>query len=252
MIDTYLYVNDFYSFYILAELKSNSQAGNKKEQASKPKEQTTKQSPPNHVSAHAVIHHGMVGVASISGVDSRNGRLSSISGFKFYPPIDSSMVKKDSKGNSIFKTVDGKMQMPITITKQGEGVSGTIRIMPGSVSVSSSSNSGSASASAGPQMANFDSWSNPFMKPMMNDLFFPDPFPAFPSISNSAYHTRIPDSTFRRIPEPSFPRIPEPSFQSRMPDPWMEKDMFKHMLPRHNMLRNDWFYPSFSPFINYW
>ncbi|KAF9803280.1 hypothetical protein SFRURICE_007126 [Spodoptera frugiperda] len=247
------------------ELKSKAATSSKSEQASKPKVSATaaKSSQPHHVSAHASVSNGM-GVASIAGVDSRYGRLSSMTGVKFYPPMDPSMVKTDSKGNFIFKTTDGKMVMPITITKQGDGVSGTIKIMPGSVSVSSSANSGSASASAGPAIPNIDPWS--FMKPMMmNDLFFPDPFPAFPSIGGSAYHTRISEPAYHRIPEPSFPRISQPSYSrvqqpsysslrqpysARTPDPW--KDMFKHTLPPHDIMSPMWYYPNFSPYFNYW
>ena len=272
-------------FLFLADLKFKSQSSTKTEQANKTKGSVTasKSTSPHHVSAHVSVSNGM-GVASIAGVDSRYGRLSSMSGVKFYPPIDSSMLKTDSKGNFIFQSSDGKMPMPLTITKKGDGVSGTIKIMPGSVSVSSSANSGSASASVGPKMPDFNPWSNSFMKPMMNDLFFTDPFPAFPSIGNSAYHTRmsqpsyhrIPETSFPRIPEPSFPRIPEPSFPRipepsfprisqpsytriqqhsytpRMPDPW--KDMFKHnSLPQNDiMMSPGWYYPSFNPYYNFW
>lgn len=255
-------------FLFLAELKSKAQSSSKVEQESKTKGSGTGSKAPSqhHVSAHASFNNGM-GVASIAGVDSRYGRTSSMTGVKFYPSLDSSMIKTDSKGNFIFKTTDGKMPMPITITKQGDGVSGTIKIMPGSVSVSSSANSGSASASAGPKIPGFNPWSNSFMKPVMNDLFFPDPFPAFPSISNSAYHTkmfkptyqRIPEQSFPRISQPSFPRISQPSysriqqpsFTPRMPDPW--KDMFKHSLPQHDVMMSPaWYYPSFNPYFNFW
>ncbi|KAH9633500.1 hypothetical protein HF086_013177 [Spodoptera exigua] len=247
------------------DLKSKSTSTSKTDQASKPKESATaaKSSQPHHVSAHASVSNGM-GVASIAGVDTRYGRLSSMSGVKFYPPIDSSMIKTDNKGNFIFKSTDGKMPMPITITKEGDGVSGTIKIMPGSVSVSSSANSGSASASVGPKVPNIDPWS--FMKPMMmNDLFFPDPFPAFPSIGGSAYHTRISEPSYHRVPEPTFPRISQPSYSrvhqpsyssvhqpysSRTPDPW--KDMFKHTLSHHDIMTPMWYYPNFSPYFNYW
>ncbi|XP_063899536.1 uncharacterized protein LOC110377519 [Helicoverpa armigera] len=268
-----------------ADLKATSQSGaaSKAEQTSKSKEPVTasKASRVHHVSASASVSNGM-GVASIAGVESRNGRVSSISGVKFYPSADS-MVKTDSKGNYYFKSSENKMQMPLTITKQGDGVSGTIRIMPGSVSVSSSANSGSASASAGPKITGFDPWSTSFMKPMMNDLFFPDPFPAFPSIANTAYNTkmyepkfqripepkfqkfpepkfqRFPEPKFERIPEPSFPKTPQPSF-SMMPqssftprsqDPW-GKDMFKHALPQYDIMGPAWYYPTFNPYFNFW
>ncbi|KAJ8735288.1 hypothetical protein PYW07_006908 [Mythimna separata] len=250
-----------------ADLKSKTQSSSKVEQASKTKSSSTaaKASGPHHVSAHASFSNGM-GVASIAGVDSRYGRTSSMTGVKIYPQLDSSMIKTDSKGNFIFKSTDGKMPMPITITKQGDGVSGTIKIMPGSVSVSSSANSGSASASAGPKIPDFNPWSNSFMKPMMNDIFF-DPFPAFPSISNSAYHTRLSEPTFPRIPEPSFPRISQPSyprisqpsytriqqpsFTPRMPDPW--KDMFKQSVHQHDVMMSPaWYYPNFNPYFNFW
>uniref|UniRef100_A0A2A4JGI3 DUF4774 domain-containing protein n=1 Tax=Heliothis virescens TaxID=7102 RepID=A0A2A4JGI3_HELVI len=265
-----------------ADLKSTSQskATSKAEQSSKTKEPVTaiKVSPIHHVSAHASVSHGM-GVASIAGVESRNGRVSSISGVKFYPSADS-MVKTDSKGNYIFKSSDSKMGMPLTITKQGDGVSGTIRIMPGSVSVSSSANSGSASASAGPKITGFDSWSTPFMTPMMNDILFPEPFPAFPNI---AYNTKmyepkfqripelkfqkIPEPKFQRIPEPKFERIPEPSFPKisqpsfarvqqssftpRSQDPW-GNDMFKNALPQYDIMGPAWYYPTFNPYLNFW
>ncbi|CAH0592177.1 unnamed protein product [Chrysodeixis includens] len=252
-----------------AEVKQKTVTTSKSESASKPKEQV---SSAKHVSAHAVIsHNDMMGVASIAAVDTRNGRVSSVSGVKVFPPMDSSMVKTDSKGNFIFKSVDGKMPAPITITKEGDGVKGTIRIAPGSVSVSSSANSGSASAISGhsshsghsghsshrfPDLAPLNPWPMPYMKPMMHDIFFPDPFFSFPSIPNT-YHPRIPEPDFHRIQAPSFPRMPQPAFPrisqptfSSMQDPWMDKDMFKHTLPMHNLLAPTWYYPN--PFMNFW
>ncbi|XP_075988084.1 uncharacterized protein LOC142984157 [Anticarsia gemmatalis] len=238
---------------------------------------TTTKAPAVRIFSHATGKHGAVAIASFSGVDSRNGRVSSMDGIKIYPPVDSSMVKTDDKGNFIFKSVDGKMPMPITITRQGDGVSGTIRILPGSVSVSSSA---SSNGKAGPAsaVASFNPWPAPYMKPIMNDIYFP-PFPTFPSIpdpvintriSDNYYHPRITDFPHMKISDPfanmkisdpfnmkfedpfSHMRIPEPTIQTRMQDPWFEKDIFKQTQPKYDMFKPQWYYPSFSPFFNFW
>lgn len=80
---------------------------------------------------------GVYGIASISGVASRNGRVSSMSGVNFYPA-------NNREGSIVLAKSGNKLPEPITFSKEENGkyTSGTIKIGPGSVSVSSIARSG--------------------------------------------------------------------------------------------------------------
>ncbi|CAB3239651.1 unnamed protein product [Arctia plantaginis] len=213
-------------------------------------QQTTasKASPSSRSVSQAHTNNEMVAVASFSGIDSRNGRVSSMNGIKIFPSADSSMIKTDDRGNFIVQSINGKMPMPITITKQGDGVSGTIRILPGSVSVSSSASSPSKSGPVS-AVASYNPWAAPIMK----DFYFP-PFPTFPTIPDQIFDARFPDTSFPTKMLDPFPfvRISEPTFETRIQDPWFDKNKYKHSQPKQNMFTSNWFYPSFNPFFNYW
>ncbi|KAL0851532.1 hypothetical protein ABMA28_007321 [Loxostege sticticalis] len=80
--------------------------------------------------------NGLYGVASIAGVASRNGRVSSLGGIQFYPGLDPSLTLTNNDGAGYY--------YPLTVTKEGDGkyASGSIQFYPGSVVVSSTARSG--------------------------------------------------------------------------------------------------------------
>lgn len=175
-----------------------------------------------------------------------------MNGIQIFSPIDSSMIETDDQGNFIVKSANGKMPSPITITKQGDGVSGTIRILPGSVSVSSSASSASKSGPVS-AVASYNPWPAPIIKPVMKDFYFP-PFPTFPTIPDPIFDARFPSTSFptKMLDPYPFVRISEPMFETRTQDPWFNNNKYKQPQPKHNMFTSNWFYPSFNPFFNFW
>lgn len=157
----------------------------------------------------------MYGVASIAGVTSRNGRVSSVSSVKFYPSPGQDMTFFYPNAKSV-----DKIPEPISFSREENGriTSGSIKYGPsGSVSVSSSARSA------------YPTGSNKFSKPVMipmrashdfDDMFFP------------------------------YPMTP---FNSRSFDPWIPHDFSvrEPAQPRFDTFKNGWPYPSFSPF-NFW
>lgn len=89
---------------------------------------------------------GIVGVASVAGIASRNGRVSSIGGIKFFPSMESVSSK------------DQRYYYPLTVSaeKDGRYASGTVQVLPGYVSTSA------RAGYAPPNQKN----------PFQNDMFF--------------------------------------------------------------------------------
>lgn len=129
----------------------------------------------------------MMGIASLAGIASRNGRLSSLTGVKLLPTMDS--VSLSSDGAPFF--------YPLTVTKEGDGkfASGSIQFFPGSVMVSSSAKSG-----YGPELK---SWPKMDM-PIATDVFLP-PLDLFSSPRN--LDPWFPKDIFKPIPPPQMPGL---------------------------------------------
>lgn len=158
------------------------------------------------------------GVASVAGITSRNGRVSSISGVNFFP-----------SGSNPFNFPAGKsgekIPEPISFTKEEDGTltAGHIKYGPsGSVSVSSFA--GQAFPESSAKVKSAMKTPDQMFKASnfkMNNMIYQDPFAHFSSRSFN----------------PWFPSM----FMFRQP-----------MFENTNMPRQGWPYSNFSPFFNYW
>lgn len=169
----------------------------------------------------------MMGVASVAGIVSRNGRVSSLGGVHFFPSLHNRMPHTDKKYKSSQQNKDftGNKESGTTNSlpavskwrKESNGniAEGYISVYPGSVSVSSSAVSSSKSGDIG---MNENSWADPF-HPMiwpMNDPFHGPP-------RNFDYPRNI---------------------------DWIHRDIFNNYIPPNLYSKRTWLYPTFNPFLN--
>ncbi|CAH2102931.1 unnamed protein product [Euphydryas editha] len=169
----------------------------------------------------------MIGVASVAGIVSRNGRISSVGGIHFYPSMQNKMPNIDKKYKSSKQNKDLTGNIELGMTKSiptvskwrkesnGNMAEGFISFYPGSVSVSSSAVSSSKPGNIG---VNDNSWADPF-----NPMIWPmnEPFNGPPR--NFDYSRNI---------------------------DWIHRDIFNNYVPPNLYLKRTWLYPTYNPFLN--
>ncbi|XP_026758618.2 uncharacterized protein LOC113518057 [Galleria mellonella] len=127
---------------------------------------------------------GLTGVASIAGVTSRNGRVSSLSGIKLFPSVNQEIVGNGDARQFFY---------PLTVSKESDGkfASNSIQVYPGSVIVSAKSGYG----------PNVKSWPAKLDLPFDGDIFLQPDLDVFSTARN--LDTWFPKNIFRPIVPPT-------------------------------------------------
>lgn len=154
------------------------------------------------------------GVASIAGVTSRNGRVSSISGVNFFPSGTNPFYFQGRSGE--------KIPEPISFAKEEDGrfTAGQIKYGPGSVSVTSIARS--VDSNKAKSVKAMSTVQNMFMPSQFKprDMNYQDPFS---------------------------------TFNTRSPDPWFPNTfMYRQPFQSFNSMKPRWAYSNINPFLNYW
>lgn len=156
----------------------------------------------------------MMGVASVAGYTSRNGRISSTGGIHFFSPMNQPIPSPQNI--EIFKKAEGNMATAIIKmypeSSKSDNVASFMKIYPGAVAVASTMTS------------------QPNIRQPLGPNFLDSM--AWPMSGLSATSNNI--------------------LSKRKVEDWLHNDIYNNFVPSTRYFKNMWHYPIFDPFFNYY